>query len=74
MSEDLADEAVDRQREPSEVPPSAETAKRALVVMHVTTTMGRAGQKVWTTVDEQLAKRAANGLLTVLQVEDDDGG
>lgn len=44
-------------------------ALRALVVMHATTTMGRAGEQVWTVVDERLAKRAANGLLTVLWAE-----
>ena len=42
---------------------------RALVVMHATTTMGRAGEQVWTVVDDRLAKRAANGLLTVLWAE-----
>jgi hypothetical protein len=46
--------------------------RRALVVMHVTTTLGRAGEELWVPVDDQLIQRAANGLLTVLWADPEE--
>lgn len=57
---------------PAEEPdpePAEVTLERALVVMHATTTLGRAGEELWVDVDDRLARRAAKGLLTVLRVE-----